>query len=526
MTRLLPIACVGALLSCGSEPGPAGTTEMRAALFDSIVAKTERREAWSPVKNAALGFDPMAAMRAERDAFIAADTEEELYYAILRLSAARRDRHLSVDLVPGGLQLSDSSGLDIVGQDDVDAPRAPVRIFPDLGQDGPVYFIGDVAEEAAGPEGPQVGERVVAVNGLPIAEWEAEATRTMRHSTVAGLRWKLADIMAYRSAILSPELRADELALTLEGEQGTRTVRLEWSDEDSWSWPGVGEPHYPGFEERLSTVTFDLLVDASREIAILTWTGFRETMIDDVDALMAYAVETDLLDHTLIIDVTRSGGGSRGAYALQRLQGEPFTTTFGNLRLSDVIEPFVEERRAAFGNRAFLDGETPETLDDGSWLMEWLEEDVMPALERGDEYSTTVPFKSAHAPKDSDGVLQPAEVHFRGPFAVMSGPDGGSHLDQFVHQVVDNNLGPVVGMPPGGYSNTWEWEEVLTFPGRDEPIAHFMWNIGHTVTPDGEIAEGNPAVLDAFIPLTAENVEEYHTLLLDAALSQLAARDR
>lgn len=522
MSRLCAATCVTMVLGCGTEPGPAGTVEMRAALFDTIVAKTERREAWSPIKNANLGYDPLAAMRAERDAFIAADTEEKLFYAVMRLSAARRDRHLSVDLVPGGLQLSDSAGLEVIGVGDVPAPRAPVRVFPDLGQPGPVYFVGDVAEEAAGPEGPQVGERVIAVNGIPIAEWEAEATRTMRHSTTAGLRWKLADIMARNSAVLAPELRSDQFSLTLEGDRGTRTVRLDWGDEESWSWPGIGEPHYPGFEEHMSTVTFDFLVDATREIAILTWTGFRETMIEDVDALMEYATEANLLDHTLIIDVTRSGGGSRGAYALQRLQSRPFTTTFGNLRLSDVIEPFVEERRATFGRRAFLDGETPETLDDGSWLMEWLEEDVMPALERGDEYSSTVPFKSAHAPKDSDGVLQPAAVHFRGPFAVMSGPDGGSHLDQFVHQVVDNDLGPVVGMPPGGYSNTWEWEEVLTFPGRDEPIAHFMWNIGHTVTPNGEIAEGNPAVIDEFIPLTADNVEAYHTLLLDAALRQLA----
>ena len=72
-------------------------------------------------------------------------------------------------------------------------------------------------------------------------------------------------------------------------------------------------------------------------------------------------------------------------------------------------------------------GGVRELDDDGSWLMEWFDEDVMPALERGDAYTTSVPFKSAHASKDSDGVLQPAPVHFTGPFAVISGPDGGSH---------------------------------------------------------------------------------------------------
>ena len=120
----------------------------------------------------------------------------------------------------------------------------------------------------------------------------------------------------------------------------------------------------------------------------------------------------------------------------------------------------------------------------------------------------------------------PAPVHFRGPFAVIAGPTGGSHLDQFLYQVVDNDLGPVVGMPPGGYSNTWEWEEVLTFPGTDQPVVAFMWNVGHTITPGGEIAEGNPAEIDQHVPLSAENVGDYYSLLLDAALGQLEARTR
>ena len=90
--------------------------------------------------------------------------------------------------------------------------------------------------------------------------------------------------------------------------------------------------------------------------------------------------------------------------------------------------------------------------------------------------------------------------------------------------VIDNDLGPVVGMPPGGYSNTWEWEETLTFTETGQPVAHFMWNIGHTITPGGEIAEGNPAEIDRVIPLTADNVDGYYGILLEAALRELADR--
>ena len=69
-------------------------------------------------------------------------------------------------------------------------------------------------------------------------------------------------------------------------------------------------------------------------------------------------------------------------------------------------------------------------------------------------------------------------------------PYGGSHLSQFASIVVDNGLAPVLGMPDGGYSNTWEWTEVLVFPISKKPIVSYMWNIGHTLRPNGEILEG------------------------------------
>jgi hypothetical protein len=92
--------------------------------------------------------------------------------------------------------------------------------------------------------------------------------------------------------------------------------------------------------------------------------------------------------------------------------------------------------------------------------------------------------------------------------------------------IVDNDLGPVVGMPPGGYSNTWEWEEILTLPGTDRPLVGFMYSIGHSIRPNGEILEGNPAAVDEWIPLTAENVESYYPLLLERVLALMGETDR
>lgn len=530
--RMLPapiaVLTLAASLASGcAEPAPEGSASAprrvgdesaRAALFESILARTEAREAFSPLKNEALGLDPLAAMRALRDRVVGADTEENLYYALAALSAARRDRHLDVILVPGGLELPDSAGLEVSGRDAPEPRRAGVRVFPDYGREELAYFVGEVA---AGVDGPPVGGRVVEVNGLPVEAWHEAAAVYVPHSTEAGLRWKLAEAMTVSSAILPPALRPDELTLVVADGDGTEAeYRLAWRASGELAWSGLSEPRYPGTRNVLATPTYDFLVPAvPAGHVVLVWHGFRETMVPDVDRLVDYADANDLLDHTLVMDVTRSRGGSLGPYAMQRLRPRSFRTTFGNLRLSDVIQPFIDEKRAEAAGRGAMDSGVPEVIDDGTWLLDWLEAEVAPALARGDAYSSSVPFKSAHAPRDSDGILDPAPVHFRGPIAIISGPSGGSHLDQFVSIVSDNGLGPVVGMPPGGYSNTWEWEETLTLEPGGQPLAGFMWNIGHTLRPNGEILEGNPVEVDEWIPLTADNVADYYGILLDRALA-------
>jgi hypothetical protein len=113
--------------------------------------------------------------------------------------------------------------------------------------------------------------------------------------------------------------------------------------------------------------------------------------------------------------------------------------------------------------------------------------------------------------------MQPAPVHFTGRLVCLMGPSGGSHLDQFMAMVVDNGLGYSIGMPAGGYSNTWEWEEVLKFPFSRKPVARFMWNIGHSIRPNGEILEGNPAQVDETLPPTGTNFRQYYSMLVERA---------
>ena len=221
---------------------------------------------------------------------------------------------------------------------------------------------------------------------------------------------------------------------------------------------------------------------------------------------MDYAAENALLDHDIIWDGTASGGGSNGVYAIRRLSAKPFRTTFGNIRISDIVPLFVADRVKRQQRASAAGGQHPAPPEmNGDWLLDWLTDDVLKAYNAGQGYTNNVPFKLAHAPKFSDGIITPATVHFSGNMVCLLGPHGGSHLDQFAAIAVDNDLCHTIGMQTGGYSNTWEWAEEVAFPTTGEPVIGFMWSVGQTIRPNGEILEGNPAAIAEEIPLTHEN---------------------
>lgn len=494
------------------------TREDRAALFDYLLAKTMERESFSPVKNQALDLDVNREMLRFKEELLSADSDEKLYYALVKISNARKDRHLSVDLVEGGISLDGY----------MDEPKhAPIRFFTDYSEAGKYFFfVGDYAEnivEYSRGKSPEVGDKLVAINDRSIDDYVKGIEPYHRYSTVNGLWWKLALWIPQKSHIFPPEFFRENVAYTLESDDGERyRLELPYLAPDRIDWCGHGERKYAGFSLAYSTETYDLYrPDDDKSVLIIVWHGFRAHLVEDMDRLMDYAVEHQLLNHAIIWDGTRSRGGSKGAYAVERLSPKPFKTTFGNLRLSDVTPLFIEQKRKEFEERAVLDSGVGETLDDGAWLMDWLEDDVTKGIRDGQAYSNNVPFKLAHLPKHSDGIIKPADVHFLGPMVCLLGPHGGSHLDQFVSIVIDNGLAHTLGMPAGGYSNTWEWEEILTFPISKKPIVRYMWSIGHTIRPNGEILEGNPAEVDEYLPLTRDNYTNYYQLLLSRALKHL-----
>ena len=246
---------------------------------------------------------------------------------------------------------------------------------------------------------------------------------------------------------------------------------------------------------------------------LLDWKGFVRSVRDDTDALIAYAQEHKLLACDVIVDTTGSGGGSYGAYVLARLSPRSFRTTFGNLRLSDLTPAFI----------ASVKEDTPTARDREAHarLVAWLDGDVTRDRKQGRAYSENVPFKLAHLPKESDGVMRPASAHFTGRLVCLTGPSGGSHLDQFLAMVVDNDLGHTIGTPPAGHSNTWEWTETLRFRSSGRPVVSYMWNLGHTIRPNGQVLEANPIQVHERHPVTRDNYLTYYDEAIERALSHL-----
>jgi hypothetical protein len=478
------------------------------ALFDEIIDKTARREAFSEVKEESQSYSALGAMQALRSEFVAAATEADLYYALVKLSNARRDRHLSVNPVEGGLSVPEAPAL-----------AAPIQVLPDFSDLGePSFFIARVGMGLASPA---PGDLIVAVNGRPIADYVREFTQWIRHSTAYGLYWHMARELPLIVRNVPLNLYGEALHLRLENEAGEEyEVSLTYGDAATHT---VGpDPQYPDFAPVLERENFHVHVKADERIVLLQWLDFERSLIQDVMDLMELAERDELLDHDLIIDVRGSSGGSFGAYAIQRLVDRPFRTTFGNVRISDAGAQLIER----FQNLE-VDEDAPDIYGlnlSRSWLIDWARTDAAEAIARGDEYTPPTPFKLAHLPRDAGGTLQPAPVHFRGRIAIIGGPHGGSHLDQFLSMFADNDLAVVVGMPTGGYSNTWEHEEVLHFPGTERPVAEFMWNIGHTLRPNTEILEGNPVVPDVYLPLTRKNFRTYDGTLLRLAMEAIRSR--
>lgn len=511
-----------------------GTEEDREALFDYLVEKTMKWDAFASLQEHPVhrehpaGIDVIAEMDQHRDALINAETDEEMWHALRKLSNARRDRHLGLTPVDGGLDKPEHLDTEV---------QAPLSFKVDFEDpENRFFFVADLTEDIedhVSGEVPSLGDRLVTVEGRTTEE-HVEAMRPhKRYSTEEPLWWLIGDEITrtwdtyygYAHHLPHDEFydgEPDVLTLELERQDGSRyELEVPYKDPEELDWQGHTEREYPGFSPVDELSGYEsyrniYLSDDDKPVIIIDWFGFRGDVIESMDHLMDYAEENELLDHNVIVDATRSRGGSNGAYMLARIQSERFKTTAHNLKVSDVSERWVRERLERWE-------EDPPESSPGQNLVyekEWLETDALNAMEEGQYYTNDVPFKGVQ-PKWGDRFIEPADRHFTGELIVWLAPHGGSHLDQFASQVVDNDIGHIMGMATGGYSNSWSSSELLRFPTTDKPIVEYEWSMGHSIRANDEILQYNPAEPQEYIPQTRDNFFDYHPMLLERTYDRL-----
>ena len=274
---------------CGATPEREFSTGQLEALFDDIISKTERREAFSEVKESNIGFSAIEDMKKLRSEFVASRTGTDLYYALSKLSNARRDTHLGVGPVDGGLLAPDR-----------ECVSAPIHVLPDLSDiHNPTFFIARLTQ---GRTSPKVGDVIVGVNGRTMAEYMDEFTPWIRHSTLHGLYWRMAYGMPKQIPTTPPRLYSSRLDLTLEDSSGQQyDVSLPYN----YGCYSLNSRHSTaGFVEVMQRENFNVWLDRSRQVVLLQWLDFEYSLIQDIVDLMKYAEREQILDYDMIIDVS------------------------------------------------------------------------------------------------------------------------------------------------------------------------------------------------------------------------------
>jgi hypothetical protein len=572
------VAAVLALGWCAGAGADPGTRDDRAALFAYILKATLERTAFEPEKpadiGAALGAGESVTMaefvRREmllfRDEMISADTDEKLYYALTKISNTRWDSHIrGVTLVRGGIAPPSVEKARKTG-----SLQAPIRLRADYSDREAMFlFVSDFAKDFTrySRHAPQVGDKVVAVNGRPVGEYVDQLRRYVGRSSHRALWWTLAtNLTEWHPRHVSPSLYdGDRLTLELEARGGERyRAVMPYLKNESIDWAGhddvlgnandrrekvLADPQfmkqslqgrislarYEGFEHLFSRGAFDVYVSKAKKAFVLLGHGFNPgTIVSDLDALLAHARAEGALDYSIIYDLTRGGGGDFEEYTLQRLQSQPFKIMFGNLRISDITPALARDLResavaeiAASKKEGFVPAANAQSIaapDNGTYLLDWLDNHLARAIREKQAYSSNVQFKNQFLPVSSDGFLYPAKEHFTGPMVLFTSPQSCSGADQFAAMVIENNLGLSVGMPEGGCSNTWEWEEVLKLPSSGKPVVQFAWTAGHSIGPAGRVTEGGSAIPRVLVPLTRDNHLEYYDILMGHALKYIDAQ--
>jgi C-terminal processing protease CtpA/Prc len=475
-------------------------------LYKYLKSSILERDAFSDIKLERLDLDVKASLEKHKKTFIKANTAEDLYFEILKLSNLREDSHLK--LKPFFNQDRENTLL-------------PIRLEPEFTDEQNPRLI--LSEFAYGTRNSfvslNIGDELVSINGIPYDELVQKCKPFLPASTRAKYFYELAKNLTRNSFNLSRVINQSKMVFVFKDsreEITTQTLNLVPSENLYFD----SHRHYDDFIEVMSTTNFSAYISKrGMDIMLFELKDFGNNFSNDVDELMDWAIENRKLHASVIVDARYTDGGQNGVYLLKYLTSRPFRITMGNLKLSDITESFIEIKTSQIETETQKGLNSIAELNDKSVLDNWLNTSVTKSIEAGDAYSENVPFKLMYPTKDDS--IHPFNEAFRGRLVVLTSSRSGSQIDQFVSMVTDNKMGHTIGMPTGGYSNTWEWKEKLMMPKTDTVLCEFKWSIGQTIRPNGEPLEGNPANVDDYFPRTKENFEKYDDLIMEKTVKYL-----
>ena len=481
-------------------------SQLNRDLFNYLTSSIFAREAFSPIKNQNLHIDLKRQFKENRKSFLQANTDEDLYFEILKLSNLRRDSHLKMK--PTFLE-------------SIDKKKLPITFMVVFEGKSPLFIVDQIAHGFADafPD-LRIGDELVQVGDMHFEDFIEVTKQYIPSSTNNNHYYRLAEELSTNAFNLSKVVNLNNPVFTFRSiDHSTHRYTFSYHKKRELTFKELRK--YKDFNLVLTADNFNTYVHKEQQILLLEWLDFEEDLPDDVDTLMEWAVHNDKLKHHLIIDATQSSGGINSIYALRRLINKPFKIIKGNLRISDITEKFIDiidkgalEYKAEYTKRA----EIKPLIE----LVDWLKGQVIDSCKSDAEYSNNVVFKMRYN-THNDSIYR-FDTHFDGEIVTLFSPKVGSQIDQMASILKDNQLAYSIGQTTGGFSNTWEWKEPIINPNTGNIVCNFMWNIGHTIRPNGEILEGNPAEVDYYLPPTKDNFLHYKNILVDKSIEYLQTR--
>lgn len=485
--------------------GQKDTIADKNSLFQYIKHSILERNISSIKKNNDLGIDLENQIEAFREEFVTATTDSAMYFSLLKISNLRRDSHLR--LKP--LFLPKRYKRKIL----------PITFGLAYEEDNPQLCIDQIARklDTVYPL-LEKGDRLIAINDKDIDTIIKQARLFMAYSTEKNYHYRFAKYLSRNYYNLSTLIDFDNAVFRFQKKHGEiYDYVLPYRNTRKLSFPE--ESKYDGFDKVLDFENFNVYEDQKSPLLLLDWFDFEKSLPDDVDSLVVWAIQNNKRNHHVIIDARKSSGGTNCVYALRRLSSKPFKIVKGNIKISDITSDLIRLRAKRRTKPKHLAYARSAEIDDGSALINWLHTAVRDSLIAGASYSNEVVFKMKY--KTQNDTIFPAKHSFAGKLIIWPSPRGGSQLDQFASLIKDNQLGVLIGMPAGGYSNTWEWVEPIRNLHTGNIICEFKYSIGHTIRANGEVLEGNPAAVDIPCPPSLENFLSYDQLLIEVSKTYL-----